>query len=246
MNDTFSIQLPIFQGPFDLLLFFIERDELDIYNIPIHKISTDFLAYIRQLQDMNINVASEFIYVASSLMKIKSKMLIPRKELDESGNEVDPRLELVQRILEYKQYKQVLEELQALELSQSGRHERPSCKEELKYISEKFLSETEIESVTLYKLMKVFGKLMDNYEYRNKKMNHQVVQYNWTIESTKEWLKDLVSQEKRLDFIKLFAHCSSRIHALFIFLSILELVQTNDIVLEVGTVYNQLWLSIAA
>ena len=105
MNATFTIQLPQFKGPFDLLLFFIERDELDIYDIPIAKITDEFLEYIRAMEALNIDLASEFILVAATLMRIKAKMLIPRQILDEEGNEIDPRDELVQRLLEYKRYK---------------------------------------------------------------------------------------------------------------------------------------------
>ena len=85
-NSTFEIELPQFKGPFDLMLFFIERDELDIYDIPIHNITTDFLDYIQKMKDFNMEVASEFIVVAATLMKIKAKMLLPRKQLDEDGN----------------------------------------------------------------------------------------------------------------------------------------------------------------
>ena len=104
-NDVYNIKLPQFEGPFDLLLFFIERDELDIYDIPIAKITDEFLRYTHQLDDLNIEVASEFILVAATLMRIKAKTLLPRKELDADGNEIDPREELVQRLIEYKQFK---------------------------------------------------------------------------------------------------------------------------------------------
>ena len=85
VQDTFTIKLPQFEGPFDLLLFFIERDELDIYNIPIATITDDFLAYIHGMDVMNVDLASEFILVSAQLMSIKARMLIPRKQLDETG-----------------------------------------------------------------------------------------------------------------------------------------------------------------
>ena len=88
-EDTFEIKLPLFEGPFDLLLFFIERDELDIHDIPISEITEDFLGYLHQLEQMNVEVASEFILVAATLMRIKAKMLLPRVERDEDGNEIE-------------------------------------------------------------------------------------------------------------------------------------------------------------
>mgnify|MGYP003324362950 FL=1 len=99
---SYEIKLPLFEGPFDLLLFFIERDEIDIMDIPISKITNDFFEYISDLESMNIEVASEFIVVAATLMRIKSKMLLPRLSLDEEGNEIDPREELVEHLIEYK------------------------------------------------------------------------------------------------------------------------------------------------
>src|SRR5678815_5122 len=94
-TETYQITLPQFEGPFDLLLFFIERDELDIYNIPITSIINDFLDYIHQSDELNIELSSEFILFISTLMRIKAKMLLPRKELDAEGNEIDPRQELI-------------------------------------------------------------------------------------------------------------------------------------------------------
>ena len=95
---SYQIKLAQFEGPCDLLLFFIERDELDIYNIPITKITNDFLDYIHLQQSVNIELSSEFILFISTLMRIKAKMLLPRKELDAQGNEIDPREELVNKI----------------------------------------------------------------------------------------------------------------------------------------------------
>src|SRR6266581_1561204 len=105
-QEQFEVRLPLFEGPFDLLLFFIERDELDINDIPISKITGDFLEYLHRLETLNIEIASEFILVAATLMRIKAKMLLPRPELDEQGHEIDPRQDLIQRLLLYKQYKE--------------------------------------------------------------------------------------------------------------------------------------------
>ena len=115
-QETYRIQLPQFEGPFDLLLFFIERDELDIHDIPIAKITEDFLEYMQAMKEMNIELAAEFILVASTLMRIKAKMLLPRPVLNEEGEEIDPREELVKRLLEYKRYKAVLEQIMNMEV----------------------------------------------------------------------------------------------------------------------------------
>src|SRR5947207_1655331 len=121
---TYEIKLPQFEGPFDLLLFFIERDEIDIHNIPISDITNDFLTYLHQMTELNIEVASEFILIAATLMRIKAKMLLPRPELDDLGNEIDPRKDLVERLLLYKQYKESCEELRTNEDERSMKASR--------------------------------------------------------------------------------------------------------------------------
>src|SRR5690554_3469886 len=113
--DGYEIRLPQFEGPFDLLLFFIERDELNIHDIPIAKVTTDFLDYLLHAQALNMELASEFIFVAATLMRIKARMLLPRPELDDSGNEIDPKQDLIQKLVLYKQFKEVSEQLRSLE-----------------------------------------------------------------------------------------------------------------------------------
>src|SRR3954464_12327615 len=114
-TETYQIKLSQFEGPFDLLLFFIERDELDIYNIPITRIINDFLDYIHGEEQLNIELSSEFILFVSTLMRIKARMLLPRKELDAQGNEIDPRQELVDKILEYKRFKEASAKMAEME-----------------------------------------------------------------------------------------------------------------------------------
>jgi len=121
---SYQIRLPQFEGPFDLLLFFIERDELDIYNIPITNIINDFLAFIKKSEEDNIELSSEFILFISTLIRIKAKMLLPRKELDDHGNEIDPRKELIDKILEYKKFKEA--SLKLAELEQQRKGESPA------------------------------------------------------------------------------------------------------------------------
>ncbi len=140
---SYEIKLSLFEGPFDLLLFFIERDELDIHDIPLAKITDDFLQYIHHLEKMNLEVASEFILVAATLMRIKAKMLLPRPVFDEEGNEIDPRQDLVKHLLEYKKYKSVIHELSALEGERIEKKKRGNIIQEIKSLSEKVNVESE-------------------------------------------------------------------------------------------------------
>ncbi|MFW5657703.1 MAG: segregation and condensation protein A, partial [Bacteroidota bacterium] len=185
---SFEIKLPLFEGPFDLLLFFIERDELDIYDIPISKITADFLDYLHHLEEMNIEVASEFIVVAATLMRIKAKMLLPRPQLDEMGNEIDPREDLVKHLLEYKKYKSVISELSQMEDSRGNRENRGNLMQEVRKLSESTNVEAELQNLDLYKLLKVYQKVLKRFEAEQNKPTHQVVQYPYTIAEKKDYV----------------------------------------------------------
>lgn len=242
---SYQIILPHFEGPFDLLLFFIERDELDIYDIPIYQVTNDFLDYIHKMEVLNIDVASEFILVASTLMRVKAKMLIPRKEIDEEGNEIDPREELINRLLEYKKYKSVIIDLQILEADRQVKNQRGNLKKEFKILSQIGSSEAELESITLYKLMKVFEKVVNRYNDKNLKVEHKIVQYNYTIKDQKSYIKTFVAKSGRSSFSQIFELCENRVHAVFTFLAILEMIQMNEVSLQIGDGYNNFWLNAA-
>ncbi len=208
-----------------MLLFFIERDELDIYNIPITKIITDFLEFIHKQEQLNIELSSEFILFVSTLMRIKAKMLLPRKELDEQGNEIDPRQELVDKILEYKRFKEAALKMAEMEATRMLLLKRGNVQKELVQIGEEATEGTEIQAVTLFKMMKAFERVMQRMQERSNKPVHTVVQYNYTMEGTREMMLHIVQKEKTVPFEKIFAVSESRIHAIFLFLSLLELVQ---------------------
>jgi segregation and condensation protein A len=233
-TETYQIKLDQFEGPFDLLLFFIERDELDIYNIPITKITNDFLDFIHSSQKLNIELSSEFILFISTLMRIKAKMLIPRKEIDAQGNEIDPRQELINKILEYKRFKEASQKMAELEEIRMLMIKRGNLQKELSQIGEEFGEGTEIQAVTLFKLMKAFEKVAHRLRERNHKPVHTVVQYNYTMEESREFMLDTCRKEKTVSFEKIFDVCENRIHAIFLFLSLLELVQQKYMMLVSG------------
>ncbi len=235
---SYQIKLAQFEGPFDLLLFFIERDELDIYNIPITKITNDFLEYIHAQEKLNIELSSEFILFISTLMRIKAKMLLPRKELDAQGNEIDPRQELVDKILEYKRYKEAAAKMAEMEAIRQLMVKRGNMQKELSEIGEEAGEGTEIQTITLFKLMKSFERIMKRMEDRNKKPVHTVVQYNYTMEESREYMLETVKRERVMAFEKIFDVCNDRIHAIFMFLSMLELVQQKYMKIMVGEGMN--------
>ena len=231
---SYQIKLDEFEGPFDLLLFFIERDELDIYNIPITKITNDFLDFIHQGEKLNIELSSEFILFISTLMRIKAKMLLPRKEVDAMGNEIDPRQELVNKILEYKKFKEAAAQMAEMEAIRMMIFKRGNAQKEIAQIGEEAGEGTEIQAVTLFKLMKAFERVVQKLQERNNKPVHTVVQYNYTMEGSREYMMNICSKEKTLSFEKIFEVCENRIHALFLFLNMLEMAQGRYITLLIG------------
>lgn len=242
-QESFEIKLPLFEGPFDLLLFFIERDELDIYDIPISKITNDFLSYIRQMEQLNVEVASEFILVAATLMRIKSKMLLPRPQLDDQGNEVDPREELVRHLLEYKKYKSVIEAFHKLEEVELMKEKRGNLMKELRVLAESTNVEAELQDVTIFKLMTVFEKILKRLEIEKNKPVHQVIQYPYTIETQKNYLVDELTKTPRISFSDIIETYPTRIGVIFNFLAILEMLALQMLTIQIGEGYSNFWIA---
>ena len=239
---SYEIKLPLFEGPFDLLLFFIERDEIDIMDIPISKITNDFFEYISDLESMNIEVASEFIVVAATLMRIKSKMLLPRLSLDEEGNEIDPREELVEHLIEYKKYKSVISEFSDLEDSRLSKKIRGNLESEVGTIAERAKVESELQDIDLYKLLVVFQNVLSKYENEQNKPKHQIFEYPYTITEQKKFLINLLKSKSKISFIRLVEDNPLKILVIYNFLAMLELIQESKIKLSLGNGMNNFWI----
>ncbi|WP_187270121.1 segregation and condensation protein A [Pontibacter qinzhouensis] len=242
---SFEIKLPLFEGPFDLLLFFIERDELDIHDIPIFQITNEFVGYIRQLEKLNIEVASDFILTAATLMRIKAKMLLPRTEKDEEGNEIDPRQELVQHLLEYKRFKDIIPDLSTMEEQRLAQENRGNIHQELQQIANANHFEYELQDLSLYKIMRVFDKVMRRFEEEQNHPRHTVITYPYTIEDQKEYILKAIKAKYRMTFSEVISAFPDKIGMIFNFLAILEMLQLNQIDIEVGDGFNDFVLRVA-
>ncbi|MBC7919535.1 MAG: segregation/condensation protein A [Ferruginibacter sp.] len=238
---AFEIKLPLFEGPFDLLLFFIERDELNIHDIPIHRVTRDFLDYLQRLESLNLEVASEFILVAATLMRIKAKLLLPRLEKDEQGHEVDPRGELVRHLLEYRRYKSVVPALTILEEDRAGREARGNLVSELQSIAAVHSLEAELQDLDLYKLLRAFGRVMRRFEEEASPPRHTVVQHPYTVEGQKSRLLQRLATTRRLSFEEVINDERSKIAVVYTFLAILELLQLGQLILYPGEGFNNFW-----
>jgi segregation and condensation protein A len=195
------------------------------------------------MESLNIDLASEFILVAATLMRIKAKMLLPRKELNELGEEIDPRNELVQKLLEYKRYKSILEEMRDLEDKRAAQFNRGNITEELKEIANKALVDVELESITLFKLMKVFDAVMQRYnDSKKQRVVHQIYNYNYSIQDQQNYIFTLIDNHKKCDFKSVFNICQDRIHAIVTFLALLELLNLQKISILQGEGINNFWI----
>lgn len=235
----FRISLEEFEGPLDLLLFFIKRDELDIYNIPVSKITGDFIAYIHAMQRLNLEVAAEFIYMASMLMSIKARMLLPRPELDEGdADEFDPRTELVQRLLEYKRLKEGASELEQLGIDRSRMFPRGVFEElEPAVIDE---MDEPVNRPTLYHLIRAYRSVIGNMP---KTRTQNVSDAPVTIEKQSALIMTRLEQRVQVSFTSLFEELREAIVIVVTFLAVLELCRNNKISVLIKDGVNDFWIS---
>jgi len=213
MQSSYTVRLEHFEGPFDLLLYFIQRDELDINDIDISKLTEDFLGYIRKLEELDLDVASEFILVAATLMRIKAKMLIPRKR----------------RLLEYKQYKDVIDDFKGLEKERAQKVLRGNVASEMKILAKEALIDVELESLTTYKLFNAFRSVLEKYKNREDKYVHQIVKYPYTLKDQQAFLRSTLADGREYNFEEIFSQLDNRMHAIVTFLALLELVNAQMI-----------------
>lgn len=242
-GENFEIKLPKFEGPFDLLLFFIERDELDIQDIPIARIADDFLNFIHQMNSLNMEIASEFIFVAATLMRIKAKMLLPRYETDDKTSEIDTKEDLIKKLIEYKKFKELCLELQSIENERFKQEKRGNIKFDLTQADTVALPGDELSDISLYKLLMVYGRVMKNYQNRSEEVTHTVLQYPYTIEQQKKAIGSLLEINKRLDFKNIAEKSENKVHFIYNFLAVLEMLQQELIDINIGLGFNNFWIS---
>jgi len=242
-EESFEIKLPQFEGPFDLLLFFIERDELEIHDIPIARIADDFLTYIHQMTILNMELASEFIFVAATLMRIKAKMLLPRYEAEDDGGGIDTKEDLIRKLIEYKKFKQVCEELRPFEDERFMQEKRGNIKADIELADVIAIPGEDLADINLYKLMMVYERLIKRFNTRNEEVTHTVIQYPYTIEQQKRAIEELLKINKMMDFKAIAAQSENKVQFVYNFLAVLEMLQQELIEIKVGLGYNNFWIS---
>ena len=222
----YRVQLTNFEGPLDLLLFFIKKDELDIYDIPISYITEQFLKFIHMMEELDVDVASEFVLTASMLMSIKAKMMLPREELEDEAelDESDPRYELVQRLLRYKQYKEMAEKM--ADINEETRKKYTRGFYEIDKVEKKASGEA-LKDVTVFDVIAAFRKVLSDVERKN--IVYKIDKVETTIEKQSEYILLTLQQKGKQSFSELCYKLSSKVTIVITFLAVLEMIKQQQI-----------------
>jgi len=228
----YKIKLEQFEGPLDLLLFFIKRDELNIYDIPISKITKEFLEYVNLIKMLDLETAGDFILMASTLMHIKVRMLLPR-EVDEKGEEIDPRAELIQALLEYKKYKEMSEEFSFFESNQRKLNYRGNFGADEKAAPPDY--ENLLKNVSIFDVAKAFKRIIEGIK---EEPVHEIQKINITIDEQISFILNELEKRNKLHFLSLIEGMNEKIRIIITFVALLELVKMGKIGITVSKKFN--------
>ena len=229
----FEVRLEVFEGPLDLLLFLIRKDELDVYDIPIAHITSRFLRLLEQVHGLNLEHASEFILMAATLMKIKSQMILPRDESDAMEDDgVDPRQELVRRLLEYQQFKEIAEWLGV----QREAH-RDVYLHRKGYVEGAEEPEA-LQPVSLFDLLRVYKHVLDTVPDA---LVHRIMDEQVTIEECVELTLAALERRSRVRFFDLI-HGGNKDRMIAAFIGILELLKSQQINVQQAEAFDEIWI----
>ena len=234
----YTITIDNFDGPLDLLLHLIKENDIDIYDIKIEEVTRQYLDYIKAMKDMNLSVASEYLVMASELIEIKSKMLLPKKkDLDEDDYEEDPREVLIERLLQYKKYKEVTSEFKDLELTRKLILTKNP--ENLSYYAKE---ETNKEDIGISDLIEAFNLLMKKKEL-DKPLATKITKKELSVSDKVIKIRNILKEKKKVRFEELF-EVDTKEEVIVNFLSILEMVKKNEIVLKQDNNFSGIVISL--
>jgi segregation and condensation protein A len=216
----YRIELESFQGPLDLLLHLIRKNELDIYDIPIAEITNQYLAYLDIMRDLDLDVASEFLVMASTLMYIKSRMLLPVDEEEEEGEGEDPREELIRRLIEYQKYKKASEELAQMPVLHHDIFVRPETETGIQ-------AEDIYTEATIFQLMDAFQRVLSEAD---KRIPVEITRVAFTMEDGINLIESSLAGQPSISFSGLFSELHDRRRIITVFLSLLELIRRGRLI----------------
>ena len=211
-----------FSGPLDLLLHLIKQSNIDIYDIKIEEITNQYLDYINKMEELNLNIASSYLVMAAELIEMKASLLLPKPEIAEDEYEEDPKEKLIQRLIEYQNYKDVISKFHDLEQERQQYYTKKASD-----ISEYDIETKLNDDVQLSDLLKAFEKFLQKKE-DNKPLNTKITSKEYSITKRSKEIKDIIKNKKRVNFKELF-NINTKSYIIVTFLSILVLAKNNDI-----------------
>ena len=220
MDYCFTIDK--FSGPLDLLLHLIKQSNIDIYDIKIDEITNQYLDYINKMEELNLNIASSYLVMAAELIEMKASMLLPKPEIEEDEYEEDPKEKLIQRLIEYQNYKDVISKFHDLEIERQQYYTKKASD-----ISDYDIETKLNDDIELSDLLKAFEKFLQKKE-DNKPLNTKITTKEYSITKRSKEIKNIIKSKKRINFIELF-DVKTKSYIIVTFLSILVLAKNNDI-----------------
>ena len=220
----FNIKLENFEGPLDLLLYFIKRDKIDIYDIPITQITNEYIAVIDEAKKLDVSIAGEFLFMASMLLRIKTQMLLPRQKDEESLDIDDPRIDLVAQLLEYKKYKNIAHKLKNLHFENKDSFFRSSSK--VVYDQSPDVSDF-LNEVTLYDISRIFKDAVDNAPTQD---TFEIYRETVSLKDQKNFILQQFKTDKIISLKKLVNKLEKKIEIIVTFLALLEMIKQSEIV----------------
>lgn len=220
----FNIKLENFEGPLDLLLYFIKRDKIDIYDIPITQITNEYISVIDEAKTLDVSIAGEFLFMASMLLRIKTQMLLPRQVDEESLDIDDPRIDLVAQLLEYKKYKNIANKLKNLHFENKDTFFRSSPK--VLYDQSPDLSDF-LDEVTLFDISKIFKEAIENAPTQD---SFEIYRETVSLQEQKDFILKGLKANKILSLKKLVKKLETKIEIIVTFLALLEMIKQSEIV----------------
>lgn len=235
-KETWHVELPVFEGPLDLLLYLIKRDELDIYDIPIEKITRGYLEYLQAMQEMNLEVAGDYLVMAATLLYIKSRMLLPKDQQlpEDDVEEEDPRWELVRQLVEYKKFKDAALQIEARGAAREGMEPRKfsgvSEKGNARYLPP--------QEANVFDLLTALQQVLDRVAQKEK--TQQIQAETFTVAEKIEMISQYLLRESKVLFHELFQEASSKVEVVVTFLAILELARLKQLQLQQGEAFGEI------
>ena len=240
-----KVQLEIFEGPLDLLLYLVKKEEVDIYEVNLTKIATQFIEYVEVMKELDLDIAGEFLVMAATLMYIKSRELLPknqRAEVGEEEDEEDPRWELIRQLVEYKKFKDAAAKLQERELLQEQIYARVPGRPD--FAADGTMDRQNVRpEVSIFDLVNAVSSILKRYGQREEARD--LYEDKWTVSEKIEFVAQLARERGRVRFSELFENAASRIEVVVTFLALLELIRLKQLRIEQTEAFAEIEISLA-